>query len=96
RWERDYLRWSPLHRCEASARTLRFLIPLILHFVAVGAGFEPAVQLPVRQFSKLLVSATHPSHLVDWTAKIGNPFGILKKKGKKGLRNKYTFRAVRL
>ncbi len=23
--------------------------------VAVGAGFEPAVQLPVRQFSKLLV-----------------------------------------
>ena len=34
--------WSPLHRCEASARTLRFLIPLILHFVAVGAGL-PAV-----------------------------------------------------
>ena len=30
---------------------------------AVGAGFEPAVQLPVRQFSKLVVSATHPSHL---------------------------------
>ncbi len=30
--------------------------------VAVGAGFEPAVQLPVRQFSKLLVSASHPSH----------------------------------
>ena len=36
---------------------------LHLHFVAVGAGFEPAVQLPVRQFSKLLVSASHPSHL---------------------------------
>ncbi len=29
---------------------------------AVRAGFEPAVQLPVRQFSKLVVSATHPSH----------------------------------
>ena len=25
-----------------------------------GEGFEPSVQLPVRQFSKLLVSATHP------------------------------------
>ena len=25
------------------------------------AGFEPAVQLPVRQFSKLVVLATHPS-----------------------------------
>ena len=29
---------------------------------AVRAGFEPAVRLPVRQFSKLVVSATHPSH----------------------------------
>ena len=29
---------------------------------AVGARFELAVQLPVRQFSKLLVSASHPSH----------------------------------
>ena len=46
----------------ATARTLRFLIPSNLHVIAVGAGFEPAVQLPVRQFSKLLVSASHPSH----------------------------------
>lgn len=30
-------------------------------FVAEKGGFEPPVQLPVRQFSKLLVSATHPS-----------------------------------
>ncbi len=29
--------------------------------MAEEAGFEPAVQFPVRQFSKLLVSATHPS-----------------------------------
>ena len=29
---------------------------------AVRAGFEPAVQLPVRQFSKLVVSASHPPH----------------------------------
>ena len=32
-------------------------------FLAVREGFEPSVQLPVRQFSKLVVSATHPSHL---------------------------------
>ena len=31
-------------------------------FPAVRAGFEPAVQFPVRQFSKLLVSAAHPPH----------------------------------
>ena len=31
---------------------------------AEKGGFEPPVQLPVRQFSKLLVSATHPSLLV--------------------------------
>lgn len=30
---------------------------------AEGGGFEPPVPLPVRQFSKLLVSATHPSLL---------------------------------
>ena len=29
---------------------------------AVRAGFEPAVQFPVRQFSKLVVSASHPPH----------------------------------
>ncbi len=32
-------------------------------FTAEKGGFEPPVQLPVRQFSKLLVSATHPSLL---------------------------------
>ena len=30
-------------------------------FIAERGGFEPPVQLPVRQFSKLLVSATHPT-----------------------------------
>ncbi len=29
--------------------------------LAEEGGFEPPVQLPVRQFSKLVVSATHPS-----------------------------------
>ena len=32
-----------------------------LTFPAEGGGFEPPVRLPARQFSKLLVSATHPS-----------------------------------
>ena len=27
---------------------------------AEAGGFEPPVRLPVRQFSKLVVSATHP------------------------------------
>ena len=31
--------------------------------LAVRGGFEPPVREPVRQFSKLVVSATHPSHL---------------------------------
>jgi hypothetical protein len=31
----------------------------------VRGGFEPPVQFPVRQFSKLLVSATHPPHRLD-------------------------------
>ena len=33
--------------------------------VAEGGGFEPPVREPVRQFSKLLVSATHPSFQKD-------------------------------
>jgi hypothetical protein len=48
----------------ASARTREGSHPemiLLLHYYAERAGFEPAVQLPVRQFSKLVVSATHPS-----------------------------------
>ena len=32
---------------------------------AEGGGFEPPVREPVRQFSKLLVSATHPSFHKD-------------------------------
>ena len=30
---------------------------------AEAGGFEPPVRLPVRQFSKLVVSATHPNFL---------------------------------
>ena len=33
---------------------------------AEAGGFEPPVRLPVRQFSKLLVSATHPNfHTIE-------------------------------
>ena len=31
--------------------------------LAEAGGFEPPVRLPVRQFSKLVVSATHPNFL---------------------------------
>ncbi len=40
---------------------------LRLPLSAVRGGFEPPVRLPVRQFSKLVVSATHPSHQVPST-----------------------------
>ena len=33
------------------------------NFLAEAGGFEPPVRLPVRQFSKLVVSATHPNFL---------------------------------
>ena len=36
-------------------------------FIAVRGGFEPPVRSPVRQFSKLVVSATHPPHLMQRT-----------------------------
>ena len=32
---------------------------------AESGGFEPPIPLPVRQFSKLVVSATHPTLLTD-------------------------------
>ena len=43
-------------------------------FFAEGGGFEPPVRLPVRQFSKLLVSATHPSFriLAEYLVRIGH------------------------
>ena len=37
---------------------------LKIQSLAVRGGFEPPEPLRVRQFSKLLVSATHPSHRV--------------------------------
>ena len=40
---------------------LRDLSVSSLLIVAEAGGFEPPERLPVRQFSKLLVSATHPN-----------------------------------
>ena len=45
---------------------------------AERGGFEPPAQLPVRQFSKLLVSATHPSLLKFGWCKCRNDFDLLK------------------
>ena len=46
---------------------------------AVRGGFEPPVRLPVRQFSKLVVSATHPSHLsAQWVICLHKRFGTAK------------------
>ncbi len=42
----------------------RFLIPLKALLSAEEAGFEPAVPFPVRQFSKLFLSATQAPFLV--------------------------------
>ena len=41
----------------------------LLALSAEAGGFEPPVREPVRQFSKLLVSATHPSFLQDLGAR---------------------------
>ena len=41
---------------------LRGLKGKTLIYLAVRGGFEPPEQFPVRQFSKLVVSATHPPH----------------------------------
>ena len=40
-------------------------------FSAEAGGFEPPVQLPVRQFSKLVVSATHPHFQCGYLNEIG-------------------------
>ena len=60
-------------RLEPSARVLippkemgikKTLIGFILILIAVREGFEPSVQFPVRQFSKLLLSASQSPHRI--------------------------------
>jgi hypothetical protein len=64
---------TPWSQTRCANRTA--LYPVIL-FKAVRAGFEPAVQFPVRQFSKLLVSATHPPHLYIFFLRTNGKFSI--------------------
>ena len=55
------------------------LLESFFSVVAVRGGFEPPVRLPVRQFSKLVVSATHPSHLsAQWVICLHKRFGTAK------------------
>lgn len=39
------------------------LKPMFKKYQAVREGFEPSVQFPVRQFSKLILSASQAPHL---------------------------------
>ena len=48
---------------ESCILTIRWIHHLYNLKRAEAGGFEPPVRLPVRQFSKLLVSATHPNFL---------------------------------
>ena len=55
--------WSQTRRDDRTTLHPDFLREIFrsLSKSAEGEGFEPSVPLRVRQFSKLLVSATHPS-----------------------------------
>ncbi len=41
---------------------ISLLFPIISKRLAVREGFEPSVQFPVRQFSKLILSASQAPH----------------------------------
>ena len=56
---------SRLLRAVLTKKREPFELMVLFFSLAVGGGFEPPVRLPVRQFSKLVVSATHPSHQTD-------------------------------
>ncbi len=49
--------------CLLNKRNRMPLADILFFYLAEKGGFEPPVPLRVRQFSKLLVSATHPSLL---------------------------------
>ena len=58
--------------------------------LAEGGGFEPPVREPVRQFSKLLVSATHPSFL-GFVSELTKHCSQMRCKGTWFLFNRQTF-----
>ena len=53
-------------------RKSRCLSGFSIRVFAEAGGFEPPVQLPVRQFSKLVVSATHPHFQVHVDLALAN------------------------
>ena len=69
---------------EAALRAMKqSLTASFRHFfgkkMAERAGFEPAVEFPLRQFSKLLLSATQPSlRFVSMRHKISQLFSVVK------------------
>ena len=56
-----FMRIVRLSRAQTLMRIKKAPLRGALQLVAEGGGFEPPEQFPVRQFSKLVVSATHPS-----------------------------------
>ena len=56
-------RWHPVQAFSLDRLLKQTWIVAQEKSLAERGGFEPPVRLPVRQFSKLLVSATHPSLL---------------------------------
>ena len=68
---------ASLHRpASVQKKALKHCLRAFFRCSAVRGGFEPPVRLPVRQFSKLVVSATHPSHLsAQWVRCLHKRFG---------------------
>ena len=65
--------------CQCTKKALKHSLRAFFCCCAVRGGFEPPVRLPVRQFSKLVVSATHPSHLsAQWVICLHKRFGTAK------------------
>ena len=65
--------------CQCTKKALKRCLRAFFCCCAVRGGFEPPVRLPVRQFSKLVVSATHPSHLsAQWVICLHKRFGTAK------------------
>ena len=84
-WEACVLTVRRTHRLLMNLKRAKSikLSSFYLENFAEAGGFEPPVRLPVRQFSKLVVSATHPNFLepafsLKCGANIGGTFGLRK------------------
>ena len=84
-WEACVLTVRRTHRSLIDLKRAKSikLSSFYLENLAEAGGFEPPVRLPVRQFSKLVVSATHPNFLepafsLKCGANIGGTFGLRK------------------